>query len=48
MRLFWPPAILSGGQRLIATLGKVIDREAPLRQGQRYCTEIVEPLDFNL
>jgi hypothetical protein len=20
-------------------LGKVIDREAPLRQGQRYCTE---------
>jgi hypothetical protein len=38
MRLFWPPAILLGGQRLIATLGKVIDREAPLRQGQRYCT----------
>jgi hypothetical protein len=38
MRLFWPPAILLGGQRLIATLGKVSDREAPLRQGQRYCT----------
>jgi hypothetical protein len=28
-----------GGQRLIATLGKVIDREAPLRQGQRYGTD---------
>jgi hypothetical protein len=27
---------------------KVIDREAPLRQGQRYCTETIEPLDFDL
>jgi hypothetical protein len=37
MRLFWPPAILLGGQRLVAaTWAGAIDREAPLRQGQRY------------
>jgi len=27
-----------GGQRLIDTFEEVIDREAPLRQGQRYRT----------